>query len=219
MIRVLIADDEQLIRAGLRLIVESQPDMEVIGEAGDGVEAIERTRRLRPDVVVMDIRMPTLDGLEATRRIVATSGPLPRVIVLTTFDLDEYVYDALRAGASGFLLKHAPEEQLLAAIRVDMSGTALFSPSVTRRLVEEFVRNRPPAEVPPELGVLSARERDVLVLIAKGLSNRQIADELVISEHTVKTHVTHILDKLDLRDRTHAVVLAYEAGLVRPGRA
>ncbi len=218
MIRVLIADDEQLIRAGLRLIVESQPDMEVIGEAGDGVEAIERTRRLRPDVVVMDIRMPTLDGLEATRRIVATTGPLPRVIVLTTFDLDEYVYDALRAGASGFLLKHAPEEQLLAAIRVVMSGTALFSPSVTRRLVEEFVRNRPPARTPPELGVLSARERDVLVLIAKGLSNRQIADELVISEHTVKTHVTHILDKLDLRDRTHAVVLAYEAGLVRPGR-
>ena len=215
-IRVLVADDEQLIRAGLRMIIESQPDLEVVGEAGDGIEAIERTRRLRPDIVLMDIRMPTLDGLAATRRIMDRPGSSARVIVLTTFDLDEYVYEALRAGASGFILKHAPEAQLLAAIRVVMTGAGLFAPSVTRRLIEEFARSRPPFERPPSLAILSARELQVLTLIARGLSNQQIADALVISEHTVKTHVTHILEKLDLRDRTQAVVAAYEAGLIRP---
>lgn len=215
-IRVLVADDERLVRAGFRMIIQAEPDMEVVGEAGDGVEAVERTKRFQPDVVLMDIRMPTLNGLEATRRIFDGRGPFPRVIVLTTFDLDEYVYQALRAGASGFILKHAPESQLLAAIRVAVAGGALFAPSVTRRLIEEYIRRGPPAEVPPRLADLSSRELEVLSLVARGLSNRQIADEMVISEQTVKTHVGHILEKLDLRDRTQAVVLAYEAGLVRP---
>lgn len=215
-IRVLVADDERLVRAGFRMIIQAEPDMEVVGEAGDGVEAVERTKRFQPDVVLMDIRMPTLNGLEATRRIFDGRGPFPRVIVLTTFDLDEYVYQALRAGASGFILKHAPESQLLAAIRVAVAGGALFAPSVTRRLIEEYLRRDPPAEVPPRLADLSSRELEVLSLVARGLSNRQIADEMVISEHTVKTHVGHILEKLDLHDRTQAVVLAYEAGLVRP---
>jgi DNA-binding NarL/FixJ family response regulator len=215
-IRVLLADDERLVRAGFRLILKAETGLEVIGEAADGLEAIEAVEELRPDVVLMDIRMPKLDGLEATRRILARAEPSPRVVVLTTFDLDGYVYEALRAGASGFLLKDAPEDQLVAAIRIAADGGAMFSPSVTRRLIEEFSRRVSP-EPPPGLAELTPREREVLRLLARGLSNQEIAAELVVSEHTAKTHVAHILSKLGLRDRIQAVVLAYETGLVRPG--
>jgi DNA-binding NarL/FixJ family response regulator len=217
-IRVLLADDQRLVRSGFRMILAAEPDIDVVGEAADGVEAAEAARALKPDVVLMDIRMPNVDGIEATRRILAGPEPRPHVLVLTTFDLDEYVYEALRAGASGFLLKDAPEDQLVAAIRLAADGGAMFSPSVTRRLIEEF-SSRGVREPPPALAELTARELEVLRLLARGLSNPEIAAELVVSEHTVKTHVAHVLQKLDLRDRTQAVVVAYESGLVRPGDA
>jgi DNA-binding NarL/FixJ family response regulator len=217
-IRVLLADDERLVRAGFRMILKGEAGLEVIAEAADGLEAVKAVEELRPDVVLMDIRMPKLDGLEATRRILALREPRPRVVVLTTFDLDAYVYEALRAGASGFLLKDAPEEQLVAAIRIAADGGAMFSPSVTRRLIEEFSRRVSP-EPPPALAELTPREREVLQLLARGFSNQEIAAELVVSEHTAKTHVAHILSKLGLRDRIQAVVLAYESGLVQPGES
>ena len=215
MIRVLLADDQALVRAGFRMILKAEPGIEVAGEAGDGVEAVALTRGLAPEVVLMDVRMPVMDGIEATRRIVDADGA-PRVLVLTTFDLDEYVYEALRAGASGFLLKDAPEEQLVAGIRIVAGGGSLFAPAVTRRLIERFagMHARTP---PPELAELTPREIEVLRLVARGLSNAEIAASLVVSEHTVKTHVAHVLGKLDLRDRVQAVVLAYEAGVVLPG--
>jgi DNA-binding NarL/FixJ family response regulator len=219
-IRVLIVDDQALVRAGFRMILESEDDIEIVGEAGDGLEALEAVRELRPDVVLMDIRMPNLDGLEATRRIVDDDGEAPRVLMLTTFDLDEYVYEALRAGASGFMLKDTPPEQLVTAIHVIASGDALLSPTITKRVIEEFIRRPPstmPPERPPELNDLTARELEVLGFMARGLSNAEIARDLFVSETTVKTHVARILMKLDLRDRVQAVVFAYESGLVQPG--
>lgn len=216
-VRVLIVDDERLIRAGFRMILKAEPDIEVVGEAGDGLEAVAKAKEALPDVVLMDIRMPGVDGLEATRRLLCGPEPRPRVVVLTTFDLDEYVYEALRAGASGFLLKDAPEEQLLAAIRVAAEGGALFTPGVTRQLIAEFARSAPHTHAPPSLAHLTPREVEVLRLLASGLSNREIARALVVSEHTAKTHVARILQKLGLRDRVQAVVLAYESGLVQPG--
>ena len=213
-IRVLLADDQTLVRGGFRMILRAESDIDVVGEAADGAEAIALARELDPDVVLMDVRMPNVDGIEATRRIVDGSKEPPRVLVLTTFDLDEYVYEALRAGASGFLLKDAPEEQLVSGIRIVASGASLFAPAVTRRLIERFADAAPPAP-PPALGELTPRELEVLRLVARGLSNAEIAAELVLSEHTAKTHVAHILDKLDLRDRVQAVVLAYESGMVR----
>ena len=215
MIRVLLADDQALVRAGFRMILRAEADLEVVGEAGNGREAVASATELRPDVVLMDVRMPELDGIEATRRIAAATDA-PRVLVLTTFDLDEYVFEALRAGASGFLLKDAPEAQLLAGIRVVADGGSLFAPTVTRRLVERYVRSHP-ARVPPGLDELTPRELEVLGLVARGLSNAEISERLVVSEHTTKTHVARILEKLDLRDRVQAVVLAYESGLVHPG--
>jgi DNA-binding NarL/FixJ family response regulator len=215
LIKVLVADDQRLVRSGFRLILRGDPGIEVVGEASDGVEALALTRELKPDVVLMDIRMPNLDGIAATEQILQEPDA-PRVLVLTTFDLDEYVFAALRAGASGFLLKDAPEEQLLAAIRVAADGGALFSPGVTRRLIERFTQLRE-TPTPPEVDDLSARELEVLKLIARGLTNAEVAKELFLSEHTVKTHVARVLQKLDLRDRTQAVIVAYESGLVRPG--
>ena len=219
MIRVLIADDQELVRTGFRVILNAEPDLEVVGEAADGREAIEAVQALRPDVVLMDIRMPNLDGIEATRRIAAAVGS-PRVLILTTFDLDEYVYEALRAGASGFLLKDVPPEQLVAGIRAVASGDALLAPSITRRVIEAFVQRPPPAarEQHSRLEELTTRELDVLKLLARGLSNAEIAAELVVSDTTVKTHVAHILMKLNQRDRVQAVVFAYETGLVEPGQ-
>ena len=219
MIRVLVADDQTLVRAGFRVLVESAPDLEVVGEAGDGVEAVELARRELPDVVLMDIRMPRLDGLEATRRIVALDrAEGVRVLVLTTFDLDEYVYQALRAGASGFLLKDTPPADLLAAIRVVAAGDALLAPSVTRRLIAEFARRPEPSAVTPAaLAALTDREREVLALVARGLSNAEIAELLVVSGATAKTHVSRVLAKLGARDRAQLVMLAYETGLVTPG--
>jgi DNA-binding NarL/FixJ family response regulator len=211
-IRVLLADDQQLVRGGFRMILRAEPDIEVVGEAADGTEAVALARQLDPDVVLMDVRMPTMDGIEATRRIIDTNGDRPRVLVLTTFDLDEYVYEALRAGASGFLLKDAPEEQLVSGIRIVADGGSLFAPAVTRRLIERFA-GAPAPEPPPALGELTPRELEVLRLLARGLSNGEIAADLVVSEHTAKTHVAHILNKLNLRDRVQAVVLAYESGL------
>jgi DNA-binding NarL/FixJ family response regulator len=216
MIRALLADDQSLVRAGFRMILRVEPDLEVVGEAADGREAVELARSLQPDVVLMDIRMPGVDGIEATRRV-TTLDPAPRVLVLTTFDLDEYVYESLRAGASAFLLKDAPEQQLVAAVRVVADGGSLFSPSVTRRLIEEFAR--PAAAESPALADLTARELEVLRLVARGRSNAEIATDLVVSEHTAKTHVASILQKLGLRNRVQAVVFAYETGLVRPGDA
>ena len=215
MIRVLLADDQSLVRAGFRMILSSEPDLDVVGEAGDGLEAATHAAELAPDVVLMDVRMPVLDGIASTRRIMAVDEP-PRVIVLTTFDRDEYVYEALRAGASAFLLKDAPEQQLLAAIRVVADGGSLFAPSVTRRLIERFTNAARPPEA-PGLDELTARELEVLRLVARGLSNAEIANELVVSEHTTKTHVARVLMKLGLRNRVQAVVLAYEAGVVHPG--
>jgi DNA-binding NarL/FixJ family response regulator len=218
MIRVLLADDQALVRDGFRMILDAQEEIEVVGEAATGREAIAQTRELKPDVVLMDIRMPDTDGLEATR-VLVESGLSTRILILTTFDLDEYVYEAFRVGASGFLLKDVPRSQLVAAVRTVTDGEALLSPSITRRLIEEFVR-RPPraAGVPAQLQELTERELEVLRLIARGLANAEIAEALVISEATVKTHVAHILQKLDLRDRIQAVVLAYESGLVLAGR-
>jgi DNA-binding NarL/FixJ family response regulator len=216
-IRVLIADDQALLRGGFRMILESQKDIEVVGEAADGREALEQARELQPDVVLMDIRMPELDGLEATRQLVAADGA-PRVLILTTFDLDEYVYEAMKAGASGFLLKEVRPEQLADAVRVIAAGETLVAPAITRRLIEEFVRRRPPGSgAPDEISELTERELEVLRLVARGLSNSEIAATLFLSEATVKTHITHLLAKLRLRDRVQAVVLAYESGLVLPG--
>ena len=211
-IRVLIADDQSMVRAGFRMLLAREDDLEVVAEAGNGLEAVEKAVRFSPTVVLMDIRMPELDGLEATRRILARDEKA-RILILTTFDLDEYVYEALRAGASGFVLKDDPPEQLLAAVRVVAAGDALLSPGVTRRVIDEFARS-PHAAPPKGLDELSERERDVFRLVVRGLSNAEIARELYISDTTVKTHVTHILHKLDLRDRVQAVVLASESGLI-----
>ena len=213
--RVLVADDQRLVRAGFRVILDDEPDLRVVGEAGDGAEAIRLTHDLQPDVVLMDIRMPTLDGLEATRRLVASGGT--RVLILTTFDADEYVYEALHAGASGFMLKDAPPEQLLSAVRAAAAGDALIDGSVTRRLIARFTRSvRPLSGVPERLRDLTPRELEVLRLLTRGLSNAEIASALTVEETTVKTHVSSILLKLELRDRVQAVILAYESGLVQP---
>ncbi|HEX2495371.1 MAG TPA: response regulator transcription factor [Gaiellaceae bacterium] len=209
--RVLVADDQSMVRAGFRMLLSGEPDIEVVAEASNGLEAVDKASRFHPTVVLMDIRMPELDGLEATRRILADDDTA-RVLILTTFDLDEYVYEALRAGASGFVLKDDPPEQLLEAIRVVAGGDALLSPSITRRVIKQFTRI-PRVEPPEQLEELTERELDVFRLVARGLSNAEIGKELYISEATVKTHITHILQKLDLRDRVQAVVLAYETGL------
>jgi DNA-binding NarL/FixJ family response regulator len=218
-IRVLLVDDQALIRAGFRMILDAEEDIEVVGECADGTQAVDSARRLGPDVILMDIRMPEMDGIEATRRIAAASGDqLRRVLMLTTFDLDEYVYDALRAGASGFLLKDVPAEQLVDGIRVVAQGDALLAPSVTKRLIREFARSTPATrEAPPTVEELTPRELEVFRLIARGMSNAEIAEELIVSETTVKTHVARVLMKLSVRDRVQAVVLAYESGLVLPG--
>jgi DNA-binding NarL/FixJ family response regulator len=217
-IRIVIADDQTLVRDGFRMILDAQDDIEVVGEATDGLEAVACTRELRPDVVLMDIRMPGRDGLEATREVLRES-PQTHVLILTTFDLNEYVYEAMKAGASGFLLKDIPRSQLIEGIRTVAAGDALLAPAITRRLIEQFVR-RPPASVrpaPPTLDALTPREREVLELVARGRSNTEIATGLYVSEATVKTHVAHALRKLGLRDRVHAVVFAYESGLIEPG--
>jgi DNA-binding NarL/FixJ family response regulator len=217
MIRVVVADDQALVRSGFRLILQTQPDIEVVGEAADGREAVARAQEQRPDVVLMDIRMPGMDGLEATRRLMTTRNP-PRVLMLTTFDLDEYVYDALRAGASGFLLKDVRPEQLADAVRAVASGDTLLAPAITRRLVEQYLRRPPPgSRAPSDLAALTDRELDVLRLVARGRSNQQIASTLFLGESTVKTHLSHLFAKLGLRDRAQAVVLAYESGLIQPG--
>jgi DNA-binding NarL/FixJ family response regulator len=215
-IRVLLADDEAMVREGIRLIVENEDDIEVVGVAGDGGEAVDAVLRLDPDVVLMDIRMPVVDGLEATRRLAAANAAA-HVIVLTTFDNDEYVYEALKSGASGFMLKSAPRDQLIGAVRVAARGEELLAPSITRRLIEEFVRRPAPGRRPASLQDLTDREVDVLRLIGRGLSNEEICQELFISYATVKTHIGRIFSKLDLRDRAQAVVAAYESGLVRAG--
>ena len=217
MIRVLLAEDQALVRDGLRMMLAAEPDIEVVGEAAEGREALELVRRLDPDVVLMDVRMPELNGIDATRRLAAAGSPV-RVLVLTTFDLDEYVYEVMRAGASGFLLKDARREQLAAAIRTVMDGETLIDPAVTRRLVEDFCRRPPPTTgVPAAAQVLTERELEVARAVARGLSNAQIARELYLGETTVKSHVGNILAKLDLRDRVQIVVFAYENGLIRPG--
>jgi DNA-binding NarL/FixJ family response regulator len=215
-IRLLLADDQELVRTGFRMILNGEPDMAVVGEAADGAQAVDEARRLRPDVVLMDVRMPGMDGIEATRRLGTISPEPPRAIMLTTFDLDQYVYEALRAGASGFLLKDAPAAQLVDAIRVVAAGDALLAPSITRRMIAEFAK-RPVPQDEPALAELTARELEVLTLMARGRSNTEIGAELYISEATVKTHVKRVLAKLSLRDRVQAVVLAYETGLVQPG--
>ncbi|MEV4894780.1 response regulator transcription factor [Nonomuraea sp. NPDC055795] len=217
-IRVLVADDHAMVRAGFAALLQAEPDIDVVGEAANGERAVALGRRLAPDVVLMDVRMPVMDGLQAARELLTPGGGGPRVLMLTTFDVDEYVYEALRAGASGFLLKDAPPYELIAAVRVVAAGEALLSPSITRRLIEEVLRSRPalPA-VSPRLGELTARERDVLVHVARGLSNTEIATVLVIAEQTVKTHIGRLLSKLGLRDRAQAIVFAYESGLVVPG--
>ena len=217
-VSVLIADDQALVRAGFRMILDAEADIVVVGEAQHGEEAMAQVRRTRPDVVLMDIRMPVMDGIEATRRVLEDDSVVTRVLVLTTFDEDDYIRDALAAGASGFLLKDTPPEQLVEAIRVVAAGEALLSPSVTRRVIAEFTRRPARTAVRPKaLDDLTVRELEVLQLVAKGLSNSEIAAQLVVSETTVKTHVAHLLGKLRLRDRVQAVVLAYEAGVVQPG--
>ena len=214
-IRVLVADDQALVRSGFRLILEAREDIEVVGEAENGAEAIELALRLDPDVILMDVRMPGMDGVEATRRL-TQAGSRARVVILTTFDLDEYVHDAIRAGASGFLLKDVQPAQLVEAVRVVADGEALLAPTVTRRLLDRFARTLPDEKPPPALETLTARELEILRLVAGGLSNAEIADQLVVTEATVKTHVSSVLRKLQLRDRVQAVVLAYDAGLVQP---
>jgi DNA-binding NarL/FixJ family response regulator len=217
-VRVLLVDDQALIRAGFRMILDAEEDMEVVGECADGTQAVDSARRLRPDVVLMDIRMPEMDGIEATRLIAGDSDGGPRILMLTTFDLDEYVYDALRAGASGFLLKDVPADQLVDGIRVVARGEALLAPSVTKRLIQEFSRGAvAQRQAPAELEELTPRELEVFKLMARGMSNAEIAAELVVSETTVKTHVARVLMKLGVRDRVQAVVLAYESGVVAPG--
>jgi DNA-binding NarL/FixJ family response regulator len=213
-IRVVLADDQPLVRSGMRMILSVEPDIEVVGEAANGAEAVRVVSETRPDVVLMDVRMPEVDGIEATRAVTAVDGG-PRVLVLTTFDLDDVVYEALRAGASGFLLKDAPEDRLTAAIRIVADGGSLFAPSVTRRLIEEFAR-RPQRVDTLQVGTLTSRETEVLRYVAQGLSNSEIAAALYLSENTVKTHVARILMKLGLRDRAQAVVVAYESGLIQP---
>jgi DNA-binding NarL/FixJ family response regulator len=216
-IDVLIADDQALVRAGFRMILEADESIRVVAEATDGAQAVEAARRTHPDIVLMDIRMPVMDGLEATRRIVAGSNA-PQVLILTTFDLDEYIFDALVAGASGFLLKDVAPEELLAGIHIISRGDSLLSPSVTRRLIASFVRDHPhKPQPPPGLDELTPRELEILQLVARGLSNAEIAEQLVVSNTTIKSHVARILDKLGLRDRVQAVVLAYETGVIRPG--
>jgi DNA-binding NarL/FixJ family response regulator len=218
-IRVLLADDQALVRGGLRMIVDAQPDMEVVGEAADGRQAIEAFHRFKPDIVVMDIRMPNLDGVEATRRLAGPDSPYHApILVLTTFDLDQYVYDALRAGASGFMLKDAPPADLIAAIRIVAAGEAMLAPTVTRRLIGSFVAKAPPGvRAHPSLDQLTDREIEVLKLVARGLSNAQIAETLVLGETTVKTHVARVLNKLELSNRVQAAIVAYESGLVELG--
>jgi DNA-binding NarL/FixJ family response regulator len=217
MTSILIADDQELVRTGLRMILEAERDLTVAGEAADGVEALAAVRELRPDVVLMDVAMPRMDGIEATRRLLGRdAADPPRVLMLTTFDRSEIVYEALRSGASGFLLKDMPGAQLAAGVRAAARGEELLAPAITRRLIESFVHPGH-APLPPGYAELTSRERDVLMLVARGLSNAEVAAELVISEATVKTHVGHVLSKLDLRDRVQAVVLAYETGLIRPG--
>ncbi len=217
MIRVLVVDDQALVRSGFRMILEAEPDIEIVGEAADGREAVERHRSLRPDVIVMDVRMPHMDGVEATRRIHDQPGDRARVLIVTTFDLDDYVHRALGAGASGFLLKDAPPEQLVDAVRVVAAGEALLAPSVTRRLIEQFATDRRPLPTDDAVQQLTEREQEVLGHLARGRSNAEIAETLTVSETTVKTHVGRVLSKLDLRDRVQAVVWAYEHGVVRPG--
>jgi DNA-binding NarL/FixJ family response regulator len=219
-IRVVVADDQDIVRAGFGALLDTQPDMTVVGSAGDGAEAVRLCRERQPDVVLMDVRMPVVDGIEATRQLAAGGDGGPRVLMLTTFDLDEYVYDALRSGASGFLLKDVAAERLFDAVRVVAAGDALLAPAVTRRLIGEFARMRPrPATRPERLEELTTREVEVLRLVAEGLSNGEIAERLVVSDETVKTHVSRVLMKLGLRDRTQAVVTAYESGLVVPRSA
>jgi DNA-binding NarL/FixJ family response regulator len=216
--RCLIADDQAMVREGFAAVLAAQPGLLVVGQAADGADAVAQAQRLRPDIVLMDVRMPVMDGLQATRQILAAASPVrPRVLMLTTFDLDEYVYAALRAGASAFLLKDATAAELVHAVRVVAAGDALLAPSVTRRLIADFARQPHPGPPPPSLSPLTPRETEVLRLIAHGLSNTEISDTLVIAEQTTKTHVGRILAKLDLRDRAQAVVLAYETGLVTPG--
>jgi DNA-binding NarL/FixJ family response regulator len=218
MIRLLLVDDEAMVRTGLRLILETEEDLRVVGEASSGVDAIEQAERLRPDVVLMDVRMPRMDGVEACRRLVEESDT--KVVILTTFDLDEHLFSAVRAGACGFLLKASPPEELVAAIRAAHAGNALIEPRMTRRLLDEFARRpamAPSGEIPMRLNDLTDRELDVLKEVARGLSNAEIGERLYIGDATVKTHVTHILAKLGLRDRIQAVVLAYESGLIEPG--
>jgi DNA-binding NarL/FixJ family response regulator len=218
-VRVLVADDQALVRAGFRKILEADTDIEVVGEAGDGLEAVERARALAPDVILMDIRMPALDGIAATRILAGAAKTGPRVLVLTTFGLEEYVFEALRAGASGFLLKDVPPEQLLAAVHVVARGDALLDPAITRSVISEFAaKPAVPSELAAKLDELTPREREVFALVARGLSNAEIARDLVVSEGTVKTHVAHFLLKLDLRDRVQGVIFAYESGVVQPGQ-
>jgi DNA-binding NarL/FixJ family response regulator len=218
-IRVLLADDQAMVRAGFRMILESEPDIEVVGEAEDGAKAVSLARTLRPDVVLMDVQMPNMDGLEATRQIAAL--PLPEsvhVLILTTFERDEYIFEALRSGASGFMLKNAAPEELIEAVRVVAEGNSLLAPSVTRRVIEEFAKGPAPATVDTSrLNILTEREAEVLGLLARGKSNAEIANELFVGEATIKTHISNLLTKLDLRDRVQAVVFAYESGLIRPG--